>query len=134
MKWSVEWLSEVHRSGLAKGVAERAAGDLCAVERAVGHLIVDEGAAGHLDVVELDAGDLSAVLREVERAVGHLSADKSAAVHLDVVERAVGDFRADETYCMPPGGCDVRDDLLVDECGRRTCCWRYSCSNTPWPP
>ena len=38
MKWSVEWLSEVHRSGLAKGVAERAAGDLRAVERGVATL------------------------------------------------------------------------------------------------
>ena len=61
MKWSVEWLREVHRSGLAKGVVERAAGDLRAVERAVGHLSADESAAGHLDVVELDAGDLNTV-------------------------------------------------------------------------
>jgi len=54
MKWSVEWLGEVHRSGLAKGVAERAAGDLHADDRAVGHLSADESAAGHLVVVERD--------------------------------------------------------------------------------
>ena len=104
MKWSVEWLSEVHRSGLAKGVAERAAGDLRAVERAVGHIIVDEGAAGHLDVVELDADDLSADLREVERAVGHLSADKSAAGHLDVVERVPAIFVQTKRVACPLGG------------------------------
>ena len=40
----------VHRSGLAKGVDDRAAGDIRAVERAVGHLSTDESAAGHLDV------------------------------------------------------------------------------------
>ena len=60
MKWSVEWLSEVHRSGLAKGVVERAAGDLRAIERAVGHLSADKSAARHLDVVERAAGDLRA--------------------------------------------------------------------------
>ena len=50
-----EWLHEgVHRSGLAQGVVERAAGDLCADDRAVGHLSVDESAAGHLVVVERD--------------------------------------------------------------------------------
>ena len=68
MKGPPEWPREVHRSGLekgppglAKGVVERAAGDLRAVEHAVGHLSADESAAGHLDVNERDAGDLNAV-------------------------------------------------------------------------
>ena len=79
-------------------------------------------AAGHLDVVNLMPATSMQFFVKSNALLVTLARTKVLPYTLMWSNVLPAIFVQTKRVACPLGGCDVRDDLLVDECGRRLLC------------